>query len=207
MVKNPFKIDVIRFGGSPGKFINGYRGSRPTNLIQNKRNPASSAFTLVELVVTVGITAILATLLVDSLASGRSKAKRVKCQGVLHQVYLTTILYAQDNEGLLPPLPLIFQAESTAPTCPGADSQIRPIERGGYYWSPTAFGPTNLTPHRVQLEPRLDAHDPKMWMIFDVIPWHDSRRQRDPVHQVWAGLHNFLHYDGSIDYKYARSNE
>lgn len=62
------------------------------------------AFTLVELLVVIGIIAILASLLLPSLSRVKLKARQTKCIGNLKQVGLAFILYANDNEGQLPPL-------------------------------------------------------------------------------------------------------
>lgn len=85
------------------------------------RVPACSrAFTLIELLITIGAVAILGTILSTSLAIGSNRAKRSKCQGVLRQSHLTTILYVHDNGGIVPPLAVILKPSPSAPICPGA---------------------------------------------------------------------------------------
>jgi prepilin-type processing-associated H-X9-DG protein len=61
-----------------------------------------TAFTLVELLVVVGIVALLIAILMPSLARAREHARRVQCASNLRQVTLATIMYADRNGGVMP---------------------------------------------------------------------------------------------------------
>ncbi|MDD2708194.1 MAG: prepilin-type N-terminal cleavage/methylation domain-containing protein [Verrucomicrobiae bacterium] len=58
------------------------------------------AFTLVELLVVVGILSLLAALLMPALKSARESAKQAVCMNNLRQIGLTFNQYAADNEGV-----------------------------------------------------------------------------------------------------------
>jgi len=60
-------------------------------------------FTLVELLVTVGIIVILIALLLPVLAKARAQANTVRCMGNQRQLMQACISYASDNDGYLPP--------------------------------------------------------------------------------------------------------
>src|SRR5579862_7674731 len=60
------------------------------------------AFTLIELMVTIAIIAILASLLLTALASAKEKAWRAQCVNNLKQVGVATEVYSQDHGNRLP---------------------------------------------------------------------------------------------------------
>lgn len=57
------------------------------------------AFTLIELLVVIAVIAILAALLLPSLARSKSSAHRIKCVSNLHQLGLAAQMYWDDNAG------------------------------------------------------------------------------------------------------------
>ena len=62
-----------------------------------------AAFTLVELLVVIGIIALLISILLPSLARARQSANALACQSNLRSIGQMVVLYANDNRGLTVP--------------------------------------------------------------------------------------------------------
>ena len=62
-----------------------------------------SAFTLIELLVVIAIIAILAAMLLPSLARAKESGKRISCLNSLRQLGIASQLYVGDNQGYYPP--------------------------------------------------------------------------------------------------------
>lgn len=74
--------------------------SRGDSLHELDRN--CKGFTLIELLVVIAIIAILAALLLPALARAKERAERAACKSNMHQMGLTAIMYAMDNNEKFP---------------------------------------------------------------------------------------------------------
>ena len=72
-------------------------------LHQLKTNRKKGKFTLIELLITIAIIAILASMLIPGLNKARESARRAVCSSNLKQLYLSISLYTSDNQDFLPP--------------------------------------------------------------------------------------------------------
>ena len=61
-----------------------------------------AAFTLVELLVVIGIIAVLLSILLPVLGGARRRAQSVACASNVRQIYMAMAMFAHDNKGQLP---------------------------------------------------------------------------------------------------------
>jgi prepilin-type N-terminal cleavage/methylation domain-containing protein len=71
-------------------------------MTSGRHSVAGKAFTLIELLVVIAIIAILAALLLPSLASGKQRALTTACVSNLHQIGVAMRMYGEDYNGVYP---------------------------------------------------------------------------------------------------------
>lgn len=69
---------------------------------QRARRPVTAAFTLVELLVVIGIIALLISILLPALAKAREQANTVKCMSNERQMGQALVMFTNEHNGYLP---------------------------------------------------------------------------------------------------------
>jgi prepilin-type N-terminal cleavage/methylation domain-containing protein len=157
----------------------------PRPLVQSaarraKSRSHSAAFTLLEMLVSIAIIALLATLIIGAVVRVRSSAQSVKCLANLRQIANAFHVYVADNGGKMPdPLgdavpwetsirPYIANTDVFG--CP-ADQEVFPAVGSSYDWRDTGDPATSIAGQAPD-NMRGDAV-----LTFESLPgWHSKRK-------------------------------
>lgn len=74
----------------------------PSNARKTAKGEMSRGFTLVELLVVVGIVTLLIALLLPALSKAQEEARKTKCLSNVRQLAMAAIMYANENKGRFP---------------------------------------------------------------------------------------------------------
>jgi len=96
---------------------------RQDHLSNRTRSGSKRAFTLVELLVVIGIIAVLIGILLPALNKARRSANALKCAANMKQIAVAVSNYINSNRGTLPPAVVIPAGDATNPY------------QDGWFWS------------------------------------------------------------------------
>src|SRR5687767_3778688 len=121
---------------------------------KSSRKPADrNAFTLVELLVVIGIIALLLAILLPVLSRAREASRRALCLNNINQLGRAVLLYAHDNRDVLP----------EAGTGNNPDAFLSPRAVGFPAWTPIS-AETYVLPSIGQLLSKYLAKDHRLWI-------------------------------------------
>jgi prepilin-type N-terminal cleavage/methylation domain-containing protein len=146
---------------------------------------ARPAFSLIELLVVVGIIAILSGLVMTAFARARRAAERIDCASRLQQIGLAMQSYAMDHHGILPdPAASEMSWERSLLKYMGggggganlfrcaADNELFPSVGSSYDWRDTGLASTTLAGR-----PMADVNRGRVVLAFEALPgWHAPKK-------------------------------
>ncbi len=185
--------------------------------------PTRAAFSLVELLVCVGVVGVLLGLVLSSLASGRMAARKVACMAQLRQFGVAISSYMDANDGIIPfaddyvdvpagllnPLPVLADAlGATVPRsldpdhtdaappwrCPD-DPVVAKRYGTSYRYEP--WVPLSLMgTSGTRALSRAIANDPRYPLMRDLLGFHQPQGSEEALRA--PGGRNTLRSDGSV---------
>jgi len=184
------------------------------------------AFTLVELIVTMAVIAILAAMLFPSASSAIQRAQTTRCAANLHKIGIGVIQYAGENNGQLPSalsygittgdtmilaLEPYLENKTKVWDCP-SNPQLRAAGFTGYvqgnYASAFYFGHpgSGALPYTLLQINEFDRN--KRWLLADMDAWNYAnaiiaKAAPLPVHQKGR---NVLFADGRVEWIASKPN-
>lgn len=183
-------------------------------------------WTMVELLVAIGVAAVLVGVLCPLYAGGRQRARSLSCDGNLRQLGLALSLYAANHDLKLPIASSAWYADKSKPSiadvladyvsepdlfrCPADDHMYRPDENRTSYHYTEALGGTSVNgPWLFELRTNYPWADRVVLVSTDEPGKMIALRDLDPnVHRptlnwgrpddLWAG--NCLFLDGHVEF-------
>ena len=122
------------------------------------RKPQSrAAFTLVELLVVIGIIALLISILLPALSKARDSANTLKCLANLKSIVQGAINYSSENKGMMLPAQWGTRLGSDTSNLDGEEAWPNTLVNGGYIQAPDSTGLSGLETRSVFFCPSANA--------------------------------------------------
>src|SRR5437763_14624577 len=100
------RVFLLQLNVPPPKVKHSHEGKgRAVAMIPKAYKQGKAGFTLTELLVMVGLLAVLALLLLPAYGDSRTKSREIQCLDNLRRVMNGALLYTHDNHDLFPPNP------------------------------------------------------------------------------------------------------
>jgi prepilin-type processing-associated H-X9-DG protein/prepilin-type N-terminal cleavage/methylation domain-containing protein len=146
--------------------------------VRRSRFHRRPAFTLVELLVVIGIIAVLMAILLPTIQGARRQARLVQCSSNIRNIVNASLMHAQEHQGYLPLAGYIVAHPVTGMSdyAAGVNDPLR--RRYTYVPSPDAAVPVSIVPLPAALAPYLGVKVPDN-------DWHEMDQKLNARDGVW----------------------
>jgi len=173
-----------------------------------------AAFSLIELLVTIAIIALLAALILPALSRAKESGRSTACRGNLHQIGVALQMYVQENKEIMPTMydePMGTNFQTNLPTinntlsnllgslqvlcCPSDNAQIFQQTGSSYSWNSLLNG---QNADHLQIFATAYALT-KIPLVFDKQSFHATLGAKRAVNYLYADGHikNLLIIEGT----------
>ena len=158
-------------------------------------------FTLVELLVVIGIIALLISILLPALGAAKAQANAVKCQSNVRQLVAALVNYSAENKGKFPPnIDVLKRQTATGPVNAGGNNSWFDVDRIGRYLPKSSVEPgTNSVGGPIMQCPSTEdnvsrAYTMNVWAssMTDQFRLNRSPQRLTYAGDVWVASNPFL---------------
>jgi prepilin-type N-terminal cleavage/methylation domain-containing protein/prepilin-type processing-associated H-X9-DG protein len=166
--------------------------------------PALRGFTLVELLVVIGIIVLLIAILLPALSRARRSAQAVRCSSNLRQLVAAALMYVQDNHSLFPPAHYLDPNGNPPGSVTGAPVLLK------RYYKDSNIILCQENPRAIDLEkvygsiwglsvdmPLFASYQYNFWVFVSALP-PNQRAQATNISRLKNSSDLILFYDGSV---------
>jgi prepilin-type N-terminal cleavage/methylation domain-containing protein len=149
------------------------------------RNRSIGGFTLVELLVVIGIIAVLIAILLPALQKARAQSRWIVCQNNLRQIGLASVLYANNYDEWFPIHHVITGGSQFRRGAGqiGATDPVYPSLKPEIYGLPAIYADLKLIPA-----------DSEVWVCPSASEWIKAYRNTYQWHQRSVGDNNYRNF-------------
>jgi prepilin-type N-terminal cleavage/methylation domain-containing protein len=167
-----------------------------------RTNHRRSAFTLVELLVVIGIIALLIGILLPTLSNARRASQTIKCGAALREVGNVFQMYAMENKGYYPPMRCFSPYRITFNSNPPTDYQLNQTYWMfflGKYVAKTKLNKTSATATQADIEALGSAMKSVLWGCPTFVPISTAATDYRVVNGLLV-VHTGYGYNGWPEY-------